>query len=101
MRNLSNYEKEIVKYISNIKPKDIIDGKKFVLDNFFSLEKDILLLWLPNMGEKAILYIKGKKDDTCFTEKLQKFLELISIIEDLKIERYLNNFEFKYEKKIN
>ena len=58
-----------------------------------SLEEGIFSLWMPEIKQIFIYY------ETHKIEKLYSFFELISLIEDLKNERYMHDFYFYDERR--
>lgn len=93
MRDLSEYEKSVVKKISEINPVDLVTISKFISDTLFSIESGVALVFLPDRGE-ALLYLKGKKEDVINRKRMVEFLELLSLIDYLRTERYIHSITF-------
>jgi len=93
MRDLSEYEKSVIRKISEINPVDMITISKFISDTLFSIESGMALVFLPDRGE-ALLYLRGKKEDAINRQRMAEFLELLSLIDYLRVERYIHSITF-------
>jgi|LFRM01.1.fsa_nt_gb hypothetical protein len=93
MRNFSGYEKAILDKVSQVDPADLITISKFLSDQIFTANSGMALVFIPERG-KAILYLKGSIRDEPNRQKMAEFLELVSLIEYLKSERYIHSIHF-------
>ena len=93
MRDLSEYEKSVIKKISEISPLDLVTISGFISEQLFSIESGMALVFLPDRGE-ALLYLRGKKEDEINRQRMAEFLELLSLIDYLRTERYIHSLIF-------
>lgn len=93
MRNFSGYEKAVLHKISQVDPADLITISKFLSDQIFTANSGMALVFIPERGE-AILYLKGTIEDESNRQRMAEFLELVSLIEYLKSERYIHSIHF-------
>lgn len=92
MRSFSDYEKSVLKKLCQVDPVDLITISKFISDNVFTVESGLGLVFLPSRGE-AILYLKGSLKDDANRKRMVQFIELVSLIEYLRSERYLHKID--------
>jgi len=93
MRNFSDYEKAVLDKISRVDPADLITISKFLSDQIFTANSGMALVFIPERGE-AILYLKGSTRDESNRQRMAEFLELVSLIDYLKSERYIHSIHF-------
>ena len=93
MRNLSEYEKTVIKKISEVNPVDMITISRFISETLFSIESGLALVFMPDRRE-ALLYLKGKKEDEINRQRMAEFFELLSLIDYLRVERYIHSITF-------
>jgi hypothetical protein len=93
MRNFSDYERRVLDKLCRVDPTELITISKFISDQIFTLNSGLVLAFLPERGE-AILYLKGSLEDASNRQRMVEFLDLISLIEYLRSERYIHNIHF-------
>ncbi|MDZ7843052.1 MAG: hypothetical protein U5R46_19875 [Gammaproteobacteria bacterium] len=90
---MSDYEKKVLKHLSGVDPTELITVSKFISDELFSIDSGLALAFLPKQ-EVAILYLRGKKEESSNRQRLAEILELLSLIEYLRAERYIHSIRF-------
>jgi len=93
MRSFSDYEKRVLDQVCRVDPTELITISKFISDQVFTVNSGLALAFLPGRGE-AVLYLKGTIEDASNRQRMVEFLELISLIEYLRSERYIHNIHF-------
>ncbi len=92
MRNFNDYEKSILDKLSQVDPEDLITISRFISDSVFTVESGLALVFIPARGE-ALLYLKGTLEDAINRKRMVQFIELVSLIEYLRSERYLHKID--------
>ena len=100
MREFNTREKKIIKNISIIKAGELRTFSNFLQENCFSLKDGTVFIFLPSQ-QIAILYIKSSFNDSEVRKKISEFLELISLTEYLRSERYIYSFQFACAQGLN
>lgn len=90
MRSFSDYEKRVLDQICRVDPMELITMSKFISNQIFTVNSGLALAFLPSRGE-AVLYLKGTIRDASNRQRMLEFLELISLIEYLRSERYIHS----------
>lgn len=93
MRSFSEYEKRVLEELCRVDPTQLITISKFISDQIFTINSGLALAFLPGRGE-AVLYLKGTIEDPSNRQQMLEFLELISLIEYLRSERYIHSIHF-------
>jgi len=93
MRSFSDYEKRVLDQLCRVDPTELVTISKFISDQIFTRQSDLVLAFLPQRGE-AILYMKGSIEDASNRQRMVDFLEVIALIEYLRSERYIHNIHF-------
>lgn len=93
MRSFSDYEKRVLDQLCRVDPTELITISKFISDQIFTINSGIALAFLPSRGE-AVLYLKGTIENASNRHRMMEFLELISLIEYLRSERYIHSIHF-------
>ena len=93
MRSFSEYEKRVLDQLCRVDPTELITISKFISDQIFTINSGLALAFLPSRGE-AVLYLKGTIEDPSNRQRMVEFLELISLIEYLRSERYIHSIHF-------
>jgi len=100
MREFNSREKSIIKKIASIAIGDLRTFSSFLQEDVFSVQNGTAFIFLPEK-EIAIFYIKKSLNDSDTRMKISEFLELISLTEYLRKERYIHSFQFGHAKGLN
>ena len=94
MRSFSDHEKRVLDQICRVDPAELITISRFISDQIFTVNSGMALAFLSGRGE-AILYLKGSVEDASNRQRIVEFLELVSLIEYLRSERYIHSIYFE------
>jgi len=100
MREFSNREKCTIEKIASIEVGDLRTFANFLQEDVFSIQNGTAFLFLPEK-DIAIFYIKASLSESEKKVKISEFLELISLVEYLRLERYIHSFKFGHAEGLN
>jgi hypothetical protein len=91
MRKYNNREKDFLKLLEEISNDDLEFFSFFLQNKYFTKNKNSALFVLPQQ-KTALLFIRKSFFDDIKLRKdeLKKFIEVVSLVENLKADRYIN-----------